>query len=98
MALKATVWAPDNGKVKMRAIPTKDCNQYYNIPTGAQLDVLELGDEWSKVSSGNHEGYMMTQYLAISEQHEEDADSVVVLRQRLEFIYNELGDILGLRG
>ena len=98
MAQKATVWAPNGGKVKMRAIPTKDCNSYWNIPTGATLDVIELGDTWSHVSTGDHDGYMMTQYLTLNETNVVGADQVVVNRQRLEDVYDVLGDMLGLRG
>jgi len=98
VAQKATVWAPNGGKVKMRAIPTKDCNSYWNIPTGATLDVIELGDTWSHVSTGDHDGYMMTQYLTLNETNVVGADQVVVNRQRLEDVYDVLGDMLGLRG
>ena len=98
MAQKATVWAPNGGKVKMRAIPTKDCNSYWNIPTGATLDVIELGDTWSHVSTGDHDGYMMTQYLTLNETNVAGSDQVIVNRQRLEDVYDVLGDMLGLRG
>jgi len=98
VAQKATVWAPNGGKVKMRVVPTKDCNNYWNIPTGATLDVIEPGEVWSHVSTGDHDGYMMTQYLTINESNNVTEDQVVVDRKRLEAIYDELGDILGLRG
>ena len=98
MAQKATVWAPNGGKVKMRSIPTKDCNNYWNIPSGATLDVIEYGDTWCHVSTGTHDGYMMTQYLTMNEINVANNDQVVVDRKRLETIYDDLGDILGLRG
>jgi len=98
VAGKATVWAPDGGKVKMRSIPSKDCNSYWNIPTGATLDIIEEGAEWTHVSSGDHDGYMMTRYLTQNDTKVVDENSVVVDRKRLEAVYDELGDILGLRG
>ena len=82
----------------MRAIPTKDCNNYWNIPTGATLEVLEVGDTWSHVSTGDHDGYMMTQYLSMNEQQKENENEITIDRRLLEAIYDDLGNILGLRG
>ena len=97
---KATVWAPDGGKVKMRAEPSKDCGEYWNIPSGALVDVIEFGNEWTHISSGSREGYMMTKYLTFGEMlfNNVDNENITVNRKRLEDIYDELGDILGLRG
>ena len=96
----ATVWAPDGGKVKLRAMPSKDCNQYWHIPTGATLDVIEVGDEWTKVSSGDHEGYMMSKFLLLGDVAIDGTgnETVSVERKRLENVYDEIGDILGMRG
>ena len=97
---KATVWARDGGKVKMRTSPTKECKQYWNIPTGAQVDVYETGDEWTHVATGGHEGYMMTKYLLLGDVmfNATNDGTVTVERKRLESVYDEIGDILGMRG
>lgn len=97
---KATVWAPDCGKVKLRSTPSKDCSIYWNIPSGAEIDVVETGSEWTKVSTGNYIGYMQTKYLMFGNvmfNTTEEAE-IVVDRKRLEDIYEKLGDILGVRG
>ena len=97
---QATVWAPDCGKVKLRSAPSQDCSIYWNIPSGAEVDVIELGTEWAKVSVGNYIGYMRQKYLMFGDvmfNTTEDAD-IVVDRKRLEDIYEQLGDILGVRG
>ena len=98
--MTATVWAPDGGKVKMRAEPSKDCNKYWNIPTGTELNLIEQNGDWCQVASEDHEGYMMTKYLMIGEVtfNAVDDDNVTVDRNRLEKIYDEIGDILGMRG
>ena len=100
MAQQATVWANDGGKVKMRVSPSKDCAQYWNIPTGAQVDVIERGDEWTRISTGTHEGYMMTKYLLLGDVsfNAVDDSMITVERKRLEDVYDVIGDILGMRG
>jgi len=97
---KATVWAPDGGKVKMRSEPSKDCGTYWNLSSGVQVDVVEFGNEWTHISTGTRDGYMMTQYLIFGEilTNCVDNDNITVSRKRLEDIYDELGDILGMRG
>ena len=73
---------------------------YWNIPSGAVVDVIEYGAEWTKVSSGNYAGYIKTKYLIIGDvmfNTTKNAE-IVVDRKRLEDIYKELGDILGVRG
>jgi len=97
---QATIWAPDGGKVKLRPVPSKDCSMYWNIPSGAVVDVIECGKEWTKVSTGNYAGYMKTKYLMFGDvmlNTTENAE-IIVDRERLEDIYEELGDILGVRG
>ena len=96
----ATVWANDGGKVKMRESPSLSCDMYWNLPTGTQVEVVSAGDEWTKIKSGNHAGYMLTKYLIVGDVMLNVADNGVIHvdRKRLEDVYDELGDILGMRG
>ena len=60
---KATVYAENGKPVKMRAKPSTSCKTYWDISCGTVVDVLKAGDDWTQISDGRHEGYMMTQFL-----------------------------------
>lgn len=65
----ATVWAETGNTVKMRFMPSLDCNLYEKVPIGTQVAVNQKGDRWSKISIGNRsEWYMMTQFLKFEEE------------------------------
>ena len=55
----------------------------------------ETNQEWRQISYGGHTGYVMAQYL---EKDTAVGSYVQVDRTVLEAIYDEIGDLLGLRG
>lgn len=71
---------------------------YWNIPSGAEVNVVEYGDEWTKISIGRHVGYMRTKYLLFSDTMFgviEDTETNKG-RQRLKDIYQKIGDMIGV--
>lgn len=94
---RATVWSHDCGKVKLRSEPNKSCDMYWDIPTGTSVDVIDSGDEWSKIAMGGHTGYIQTKYLVLGEMlFNTENDTITVNRKQLKSVYDELGDILGI--
>ena len=85
-----------NGALNMRREPSKESVRVMQIPVGSVVTVTaETNDEWRQISYGGHTGYVMAQYL------EKDTNLgvfVQVDRTVLEAIYDEIGDLLGLRG
>ena len=63
----AIVTAPSGLTVKMRAKPSTSTNKYWDVPIGADVKVVEKGDEWSKINFQNYVGYMMTKFLAFGD-------------------------------
>lgn len=95
---RVTVWTRDCGKVRMTTSPSQDSDMYWDIPTGAQVNVLEIHNEWSKVSTGDQEGYILTKHLMLGDiMFNTEDDTIIVDRKRLECVYDKLGDILGIR-
>lgn len=64
----AVVYAENGKPVKMRAKPSTDCKTYWELPCGSVVEVLEAGGEWTKISKGNHTGYMMSKFLKAEEE------------------------------
>jgi len=97
---QATVWSPNMGKVKLRSLPSDDCDIYWNIPSGTRVYIVDPGDEYTRIIIGNRDGYIKTKYLLMGEVlfNTTETDSVVVNRKQLEKVYNELGTILGVCG
>lgn len=67
------------------------------IPEGSIVSVLEERGDWCRVNYAGLEGFVMAKFLErMNESH--DTATITVDRMRLEAIYDELGDLLGLRG
>ena len=62
----ATVTAPSGKTVNLRKSPNGSAALVDRVPVGATVDVLSLGEEWSRIRYGNKSGYMMTVFLASS--------------------------------
>ena len=65
--LTATVWAESGKTVKMRAKPSTGCSMYWDVPIGETVDMIQRGDEWSRIRWKGISGYMMTKFLRIGE-------------------------------
>ena len=58
------VWADNGFPVKVRQKPSAQCGMYDKLPVGTPVEVVSIGDEWTKVNVGTRKGwYIMTQFL-----------------------------------
>ena len=62
--------------LNVRAEASEDSEIVGKMYRGAAADVIEIGDEWTKISSGNVEGYVKNEYCLYGEEAEEFAESV----------------------
>ena len=100
MSEVATVHSENGGSVKMRAKPSTSCSMYWDVPDGAQVDLLDWGDQWSRIRWGGQEGYMMSKFLVYASPaptpDQGTDDYVMVPREELLQAYHALGKILGM--
>ena len=52
------------GSLNLRAEPSLDAQVLAQYPTGTWMTVVEESGDWSKVTVGNKQGYVMSKYLA----------------------------------
>jgi len=91
MSYTAKVTASNNFPVKFRSSPSSanDSNVIAKIPLGETVEVIEDGDNgWSQISYNGTNGYMMTKFLASSN------NGAVVSLNDLQIIYNSLSKTL----
>lgn len=98
---QATVFAGSGSTVNMRVSPNGGLIQ--RIQIGEKVDVISDDGVWSKIQYNGKTGYMQSGYLVHGdvtpgEDESTSGEYVMVLRAQLEKIYDELGDMLGLRG
>lgn len=86
------------GTLNIRERPDTSANRIGRLAIDTVVNVTAEGDGWSKISYDNSEGYAMTKYLERTDGSGSGAATVTVERARLEAVYDELGDLLGLRG
>lgn len=57
----------DNGlPVKLRQYPSTSCRTWEKIHVGSEAEIIEPGDEWSKVNCAGRKGwYMMSKFLDV---------------------------------
>ena len=53
----------DGYALNVRAWCDTDAPVMGQLENGAEVELLETGDDWSKISRGELEGYCMTKYL-----------------------------------
>ena len=64
--------------VNLRKRPSITAQLIDRVPCGDLVEVLEHGDEWSKVKWSGKTGYMMTQYLIFEEEPPEELYCVTI--------------------
>lgn len=71
----AIVVAENGDTVKMRAKPTQSCKLWWSVPVGSEVIVDQwvaavdkIGQEWSKITWDDKEGYMMKEFLCEEEK------------------------------
>lgn len=85
-----------DGMLNMRKGPDSKAARIMQLPVGSVVDVLEeTNDAWRKISYAEKIGFAMAKYL---EQDVASGTKIAVDRSVLEAIYDEIGDMLGLRG
>lgn len=83
------------GGLNLRTKKNKKSDLIIQIPDGSIVTVFDDDGEWSKVSFDGNVGYSMSQYL---EKIDGDSDTVAVPRKKLQELYDQIVDWLGLRG
>ncbi len=63
VTMTMTVWSENGGRVRLRARPGLTAPCVERVETGTQVEMLEDGEEWAKVSVSGKTGYMMRMYL-----------------------------------
>ena len=60
--------------------------------------VTKTGEQgvWSHIEAQGKSGYIMSQYLV--PYKDSGTDTITISRKRLEDVYDEIGDLLGMRG
>ena len=82
----AVVYAENGKPVKMRAKPSTSCKTYWEIPVGTEVEVLQNGNEWTKIACNGNTGYMMTQFL----KFEEEPSDTSVIKEPIELVIPNL--------
>ncbi len=73
-----TVWSEDGNPVKMRAKPSTSCRTWWKVPCGAQVVLMEYGEEWSSIIYAGQSGWMMTKFLKAEKPPENKLVSVMI--------------------
>lgn len=89
---RATDTSSSTNTVNMRANPDTSATVLQKVKFGSVVIVTQKDGDWAKVSFGGKTGWMMAKFLQDIEGEKPD------IMSRLQAIYDELGDILGLRG
>jgi hypothetical protein len=86
-----------DGMLNMRAAPDSKATRIMQLPVGAVVSVNQELQEgrWFQISYGGKTGYAMSMYL---EKDTTTGSMITVDRAALEAVYDEIGNLLGLRG
>ena len=103
--------AESGSTVNLRKKPSGDLME--RIPVGSAVTVLEKQGEWWRVTTCGLTGWMKAEFIRLDDEQDDQGDSgdddqpfdpdpegeyVQVPREKLQRIYDEIGDLLGLRG
>lgn len=84
-----------DGMLNMRKEPDARAARIMQLPVGTVVDVCEEDGDWRKITYAGKTGYVMGRYL---ETDTATGAMITVDRTVLEALYDELGNLLGLRG
>ena len=87
----AIVHADSGSTVRMRSGPGKGYTPVTSVPVGMAVDVLEWGQEWSRIRVDGEEGYMMSQYLTQAVQEPTADQRIAELEKRVSQIEEKMG-------
>jgi hypothetical protein len=85
------------GNLNLRKSASAGAERITQIPDGSTVTVTEELQDWCQVEYNGKTGYVVAKYLAKIQQ-DADGETITVSRKQLEAIYDQLGDMLGLRG
>lgn len=91
--IMAVVRAGTGSTVNLRSKPSKSGVLVTRVPVGSQVDVLDYGELWSRVTWDGYTGYMMSQFL--DTEGETSGDMIQVSKAELQEIYDRIGGLLG---
>lgn len=83
--------------VNMRQGNGRDRQIIRKIPQGAEAELLMYGETWCKIRYEETVGYVATQFVKYGPT-QGDAETITIEKKKLETIYDQIGDLLGLRG
>ena len=83
--------------VNFRAAAGKHGAILAEIPQDSEAALLEWGETWCGIRYKGRTGYVMTEFIRREGEAPEE-EKITVSRAGLAAVYDELGDLLGLRG
>lgn len=92
---KMQVWADNGDSVNLRKQPDRSSPRLSKIPVGTVVEAMPEENGWRPVRFGEITGWMMAVYLRELEPTE---DVIKISRAQLQTLYDQIGDLLGLRG
>jgi hypothetical protein len=93
--------------INLRANRSISSTKLDEIPQGAEVTLLEMGTEWSRVIHNGITGYVLSTFVHnVNDTGDStpvssgsgESELITVSRAELERVYDTLGDLLGLRG
>ena len=91
----------ENAPINMRAGKSTGTTLITTIPQGSEVELLEAGTDWSRITYGGYTGYVMTKFIQSGTDDNQTPapnETILVSRAELEEAYDIIGDLLGLRG
>ncbi|UEX77493.1 TIGR04211 family SH3 domain-containing protein [Sediminicurvatus halobius] len=83
---QSTAYVTDELRLNLRSGPGNEYRILQLLPSGTPVQVLERGNEWTRVRSGGNEGWMRTSYLqsqpAAAVRLEEATEELARLREQ----------------
>ena len=71
------VWTTCNKKVKIRSMPSDNCEEYWRVPNWTHVCVTIIDDIWARIYIGNFVGYIKRKYLSSGGDAREDYSGTV---------------------
>ena len=66
--MRAVVHSDDGNAVKLRNSPSRSEKLWWNVPDGTPVMVMERGNLWSRIQTGERVGYMLTSFLKMEKE------------------------------
>lgn len=108
--MQGRVIAEGGSTVNLRKKPSGDLLE--RIPVGSAVTVLEKQGEWWRVTTCGLTGWMKAEFIRLDDEQDDQGDSgddpepeddtdgdyIRVSKAQLRRIYQEVGDMLGIKG